>query len=118
MVSVTTGSARDSAAVSAAPSSSESLTAAGAASPRRSGESRGGEEWRFRGAADPLKKKKNKGWGSVVEASAPEGSIEFTLRLPGHHDDPNGLAPIASAGAVGRALHVPAGALEALPPMP
>jgi UDP-N-acetylmuramoyl-tripeptide--D-alanyl-D-alanine ligase len=60
---------------------------------------------------------RSEGWGSVVEASAPEGTVEFALRLPGRHNAANALAAIAAAGACGASLHAAASALEAFRPI-
>src|SRR5205085_4466663 len=49
--------------------------------------------------------------------TAPEGSVEFELRLPGRHSVANALAAIAAAGAAGASLHAAAGALDAFRPI-
>ena len=60
---------------------------------------------------------RSEGWGSVVKASAPEGSAEFALRLPGRHNVANALAAIAAAGALGASLGAAAEAIEAFQPI-
>jgi UDP-N-acetylmuramoyl-tripeptide--D-alanyl-D-alanine ligase len=60
---------------------------------------------------------RSEGWGSVVQASSPEGSVEFALRLPGRHNVANSLAAIAAAGAVGASLDAAASALTTFQPI-
>jgi len=71
----------------------------------------------LRAAAAVTARYRSEGWGSVVEAISPEGSVEFALRLPGRHNVANALAAIAAAGAVGASLHASARALASFQPI-
>jgi UDP-N-acetylmuramoyl-tripeptide--D-alanyl-D-alanine ligase len=71
----------------------------------------------LRGAAAVTARYRSEGWGSVVEAISPEGSVEFALRLPGRHNVTNALAAIAAAGAIGASLYASARALASFQPI-
>ncbi|MEO8738271.1 MAG: UDP-N-acetylmuramoyl-tripeptide--D-alanyl-D-alanine ligase [Casimicrobiaceae bacterium] len=56
-------------------------------------------------------------WGSVVDVTAPEGTVSFELRAPGRHNVSNALGALAAATAAGADLATAAGSLAAFRPL-
>ena len=56
-------------------------------------------------------------WGSVVDVTAPEGTVSFELRAPGRHNVSNALGALAAATAAGADLATAAASLAAFLPL-